>query len=308
MMKKIILAIATIAIFISCEKTVIVDVPVAAPKLVVNGIVQANNVFAVNVGKSEAVLSSTGANSFKVTNATVQLYENGLLKDSFLYNSTNNNYVAKNGTLALTGKTYKLTAAVNGFTTVDAETTTPSNIAIQSITRIVNARTDANGNTQDEVKIKFADNGNETNYYLFKIKKPYYNNGAQVLYDIIYCIKSNDVDIDRTSNSDPTDINSCIDREFLMTDKNFNGGTKTITLFIDSYNLTEYINPFNQKKYKTIVEINSIAKNYYNYRRSLQTYRDNEDNPFSEPVLVYSNINNGYGIFSSFTVGRDTIR
>jgi Domain of unknown function (DUF4249) len=107
MMKKIILAIATIAIFISCEKTVIVDVPVAAPKLVVNGIVQANNVFAVNVGKSEAVLSSTGANSFKVTNATVQLYENGLLKDSFLYNSTNNNYVAKNGTLALTGKTYK---------------------------------------------------------------------------------------------------------------------------------------------------------------------------------------------------------
>ena len=307
-MKKIILAIAIITAFISCEKTVIVNVPVAPSKLVVNGVVQANNIFAVNVSKSEPVLTSNAANSFKVNNAIVQLYENGILKDTFLYNNANNNYVVKNGTTAQIGKTYKLTAALNGFTSVDAEMVTPSNIAIQSITRVVNARTDANGGTQDEVKIKFIDNGSETNNYLFKVKRPVNFTGSQLEYQTIFCIKSSDVDIDRTSNGDPTDVNSCIDREFLMTDKNFNGSTKTITLFIDSYNLTEFTNPINQRKYKAIVEINNISKNYYNYRRSIQTYRDNEDNPFSEPVLVYSNVNNGYGIFSSFTVGRDTIR
>jgi Domain of unknown function (DUF4249) len=307
-MKKIIIIIATITTFVGCEKTVIIDVPVPPSKLVVNGVVQANNIFAVNVSKSEPVLTSNTANSFKVNNAFVQLYENGILKDTFLYNTANNNYVVKNGTTAQIGKTYKLTAALNGFTAVDAEMVTPSNIAIQSITRVVNARTDANGGTQDEVKIKFIDNASETNNYLFKVKRPGNFTGLQVEYQTIFCIKSSDVDIDRTSNNDPTDVNSCIDREFLMTDKNFNGNSKTITLFIDSYNLAEFTNPNNQRKYKAIVEINNISKNYYNYRRSIQTYRDNEDNPFSEPVLVYSNVNNGYGIFSSFTVGRDTIR
>ncbi len=307
-MKNIIIIIAIVTTFVSCEKTVIVDVPVQPSKLVVNGIVQANNVFAIKVSKSVAVLASTTFNSFKVDNALVTLYENGILKDTFLYNNLTNNYVPINGTVSLVNKTYKLVASLNGFATVDAETTTPSNITIQNISRIKNARTDANGNTQDEVKLKFVDNATELNYYIFKIKKPNYNNGAQVQYDNIYCIISNDVDIDRTSNADPTDVNSCIDREFLMSDKNFNGSTKIITLFIDSYNLDEYTNPFNQRKYKSIVEINSISKNYYNYRRSVQTYRDNEDNPFSEPVLVYSNVNNGYGIFTTYTLGRDTIR
>jgi Domain of unknown function (DUF4249) len=307
-MKKIIVIASIVIAGISCEKTVVVNVPIAPSKLVVNGIVQANNIFTINVSKSEAVLSSNTATSFKVSNAFVQLYENGILKDTFLYNSVNNNYTVKNGTVPLVGRTYKLTAALSGYTTVDAETSTPSNITIQSISRVPNARTDANGGTQDEVKIKFVDNGNETNYYLFKVKRPVNFTGSQLEYQSIFCIKSNDVDIDRTSNNDPTDVNSCIDREFLMTDKNFNGNAKTITLFIDSYNLAVFTNPQNQKKYKPIVEINNISKNYYNYRRSIQTYRDNEDNPFSEPVLVYSNVNNGYGIFSSFTIARDTIR
>ncbi len=307
-MKKILLLIAIVIAFISCEKTVTVNIPVQAPKLVVNGIIQANNPFIVSVTKSEAVLSSNTANSFKVNNAFVQLYENGILRDTLIYNSTNDNYKVKNGTVAIVGKTYKLTAAANNFVTVDAENTTPSNIAIQSITRIVNARTDANGNTQDEVKIKFIDNGAEANYYLFKIKRPIYNNGAVIQYDGVYCVKSNDVDIERPANNDPSDVNSCLDREFLMLDNNFNGSTKTITLFINSNELAVYTNPFNNKKYKSIVEINNISKNYYNYRKSKQTYRDNEDNPFSEPVLVYSNVNNGYGIFSSFTIAIDTIR
>ena len=307
-MYKLLNTIAIVILFASCEKTVTVNVPVQAPKLVVNGIIQANNPFEVSVGKSEAVLSSNNANSFKVNNAFVQLYENGLLKDTLIYNSINDSYKVKNGTTAAVGKTYKLIAAAGGFVTVDAESITPSNIAIQSIARVVNAKTDANGNTQDEVKIKFADNGAETNYYLFKIKFPAYNTGATIFYQSVNCIVSTDVDIDRGSASDPTDINSCIFREFTMSDKNFNGNIKTLTLYINSNNLQVYTNPFNAKKYKPIVEINSISKNYYNYRRSKETYRDNEDNPFSEPVLVYSNVNNGYGIFSTFTIARDTIR
>lgn len=307
-MKNLFLIISIIIVAISCEKTVTVNIPVSAPKLVVNGVTEANNIFKVTVSKSEAVLSSNNLSNSYINTALAQLYVNGLLKDTLTFRSTTNMYEAKNATKAISGNTYKVVVAQPGFTTVVAETKTPSNITIQSITRIANARTNANGQTQDEIKIKFLDNTTENNFYLFKFKKPIYNNGAAMVYDPIYCINSNDADIDRASSSDPTDLNSCLRNEFSMSDNNFNGNLKTITVFINSNDLIAYTNPFDQKKYKAILEMNSLSKNYYNYRRSLETYRDNEDNPFSEPVLVYTNVNNGYGIFSTYTFARDTIR
>jgi Domain of unknown function (DUF4249) len=307
-MKNIIIAILLIVSIISCEKSVIVDVPVQPSKLVMNGIVNTASVFNVKVGKSEAVLASNTVNSFKVNNAFVQLFENGMLKDTFLYNATTENYIAKNGTIPVPTKTYLLKATLNGFANVEAETVTPSNIAIQSIVRRVNARTDADGNMQDEVKIKFQDIVGESNYYIFNMRRPIFYNGSTVSYGLVSCIKSNDVDIERSNNGDPTDINSCIGNEFLMTDKNFNGRIKEITLFINSQELVTYTHPITLRKYNPVLEISNITADHFKYKRSLENFRDNNDNPFSEPVLVFGNVKNGYGIFTSFSIARDTIR
>jgi len=42
----------------------------------------------------------------------------------------------------------------------------------------------------------------------------------------------------------------------------------------------------------------SIDEHYYNFHTSLQRYVP--DNPFSEPIIVYSNVNNGLGVFAGF--------
>lgn len=42
----------------------------------------------------------------------------------------------------------------------------------------------------------------------------------------------------------------------------------------------------------------STDKNYYQYHKSLQEM--NDDNPFAEPVLVYSNVKGGLGVFSAY--------
>lgn len=42
----------------------------------------------------------------------------------------------------------------------------------------------------------------------------------------------------------------------------------------------------------------STDEHYYNFHSSLQRYVP--DNPFSEPTVVYSNINNGLGVFAGF--------
>ncbi len=306
-MKNIITITAITILLISCEKNVVVDIPAQPPKLVVNALVNSQSIFTAKISKSVAVLTASGSKNFKVENAFAQLFENGVVKDTFVYNPTTNIYIAKNGTIPAIGKNYLLKVSTVGLEAVEASTVVPSAISIQSIVRRKNVKTDVDGNQMDELKITFTDKVNEHNYYLFKLKKPTSNTGATVMYEPIYCFSSGDVDIDRR-NSTPGDVNSCIDKSFLITDKNFNGRTKEIILFIKSYDLEVYTNPTNNLKYNAIMELHSITADHYKYQRSLESYKDNEENPFAEPAPVYGNIKNGYGIFTIFYQTKDTIR
>lgn len=46
------------------------------------------------------------------------------------------------------------------------------------------------------------------------------------------------------------------------------------------------------------MEVSNSDENYYKYHRSLET--SGNDNPFTEPSLVYTNINNGLGCFAAY--------
>lgn len=47
-----------------------------------------------------------------------------------------------------------------------------------------------------------------------------------------------------------------------------------------------------------VVGLWSLTEEEYNFRKSISNNRDAEDNPFAEPTIVFSNIENGLGIFS----------
>ena len=52
------------------------------------------------------------------------------------------------------------------------------------------------------------------------------------------------------------------------------------------------------------IELHSISKEMYLYLRSLTAYQQTEGDFISEPVIVYSNIYNGLGIFGTQMVSR----
>ncbi|MCF0049356.1 DUF4249 domain-containing protein [Dyadobacter sp. LJ53] len=52
------------------------------------------------------------------------------------------------------------------------------------------------------------------------------------------------------------------------------------------------------------VEVMCIDEHYYKFKRSLE---NNDDNPFVEPTLVYTNIEGGLGIFASFNAVGKTV-
>jgi len=46
------------------------------------------------------------------------------------------------------------------------------------------------------------------------------------------------------------------------------------------------------------VKVSTISRDKYFYSQSLYAYENASGNPFAEPVIVYTNVENGQGIFS----------
>lgn len=47
-----------------------------------------------------------------------------------------------------------------------------------------------------------------------------------------------------------------------------------------------------------LIRISNLSDHYIRFQRSSQQYSINEDNPFAEPVEIYTNVENGYGVFA----------
>jgi hypothetical protein len=297
-----------IIIVSSCEKNVTVNVPRQPPKLVVNGLTLVNNAFRVSVGKSADILETATPATYTVNNPFIVLLQNNVVKDTLVATATPGQYQVKNNTRAIAGNTYQVKVSAAGLEPADASTIAPGLVVLQNISRKQNARQNANGDFQDEIKFSFQDLNNEQNYYLVKLRRPSGLNGSTVQYAGVNCFHSNDRDIDRSAGTDPTDIEQCIDNEFFMADRNFNGQLKTITLYVNHQDMESFLNTNNNRLYKPVIELHNITADHYKYRKSYTAYKDAEDNPFAEPVLVYGNVNKGYGIFSVYNLHRDTIR
>jgi len=58
---------------------------------------------------------------------------------------------------------------------------------------------------------------------------------------------------------------------------------------------------------KIVGELRTVSENYYQYHTSLARQLESKDRPFSEPVSVYTNIENGVGIFAGYSTYRDSV-
>lgn len=150
---------------ISCEEVVDIDVPKAEPRLVIDASIQW---LKGTTGNEQRVKLTTTTSYFSniiplVTGATVFITNEDNINFDFVENPNSGEYICTNFIPEI-DKTYVLTVIYNG------ETYTATEIlkAVPQITS-VEQRNDL-GFTGNEigVKIKFQDNGNENNQYLFR--------------------------------------------------------------------------------------------------------------------------------------------
>jgi hypothetical protein len=310
-MKKLVYLFAIILFSLfACEKVVYIKIPQKDPKLVVNAELAKDSLIILGVGKSRHVLDNVYSSpsyieEFMVSNATPVIYENGIAIDTLVYVASDYQYKSMRNKKILLGNTYSIKVTAPGFKDVTAESIVPTQSVIAEVNRIKNARTNSNGEQVDEITIKLNDPA-EVNFYLIRFYTASYSSyGGSYT---IGCVSTTDKDIETTGDeSDPTAEDNCYDGgNLLMKDINFNNRQKQLKFSIESNQLTEYYN--NGRMYRPYVKVYRITEAYFKFLKSRAIYDGANDNPFAEPANVYTNIKDGYGIFSAYTVATDTLR
>jgi hypothetical protein len=186
------------------------------------------------------------------------------------------------------GTKYSVEVSAPGYETTYAEENTPQKANVSVVLRKdvpVEARIDwGNEETGDIYEITINDLADEKNTYIINAIGTYTDSG--ITYENSIYFNSNDP-IWNYSNGG-----------MLLSDRSFDGLTKTVEL-------EHWFYQGELRPDKISIIINTVADSYIDFDESMNKYWNADGNPFAEPVVLYSNVENGLGLFTLFN--RKTI-
>ena len=287
-MKKLIFLALAAVLFCGCEKEIPLDQEEVKPKIVVNAVFHGNDTIWIHISESRNILYE--GNLPSIINANAQLLDaNDNIIDNFTHAGEGYYYIANY--LLIEGEIYKINISAPDFPTVFATSSIPSQLYIEQVDTI------RKGDNM-YYEIQFTDNPNQINYYELEVSKltSWYE---PFIMDSIYsyetwcCTK----EVFIQNGNAASDGVKCLE-SLMFTDNSFNGQTKTITA---------YRNIEQEDSTIIIINLKSLTEDFYKYRLSRSKYQEMQGSPFAQPVQVYSNINNGLGIFGSYASSQYTL-
>ena len=296
----------------ACETVVDVDVPDHQPRLVSNVFLEAGKSITVALSSSQSILTKDPLQP--VLGATLVLLEEGQTVATIEEGELGIYYSSFK---PLAGKTYTLQITKEGYEPVEAETFIRPPVPIQAIdydtTVFQYTHFDDDGPvtekniTLSEVRLTIDDPADERNYYellLYSyenyIRAVYDNEGNYVTDDTVsgfvqQYIASNDPAMTDGGGDFLEGEDEVYGEALTFGDEFLNGKTYTLRFGMSGSSGS------GQEEGQFMVMLRSISEAQYRYFRSADLQYENDGNPFAEPVQVYSNVRNGYGIFTGFS-------
>ena len=277
----------------SCIKEVDYLAPTFTSQLVLSSIINPDSLIKAHVGKT---ISITDTSSAIVENASVLLFENGVLIDTLDYQS-DGWYVSN--VYPQVGFNYRLETIHPNFSSVSAECKVPPPPQLDSLFFTVGETLDQEGLPITRFTLRLNDPDPNVNYYELILYS------GNPLDPMIQPIPSTRI----TQLDDPT----------LIADANWNYAPSTLFFSDALFNGMSGEVSFNMKwgGYPTAgdspyyIELRNISSSYYQYLKSWSVHRFNQNStqntqdPLTllfqgDPVELYTNVNNGYGIFGAY--------
>ena len=241
----------------------------------------ADSIFLVGVAQSVGLLEKID-NSNKVNDAKVSLYEDGVLKFELEYVDGGPSVAFNYGVNALAGelifeegKEYEIRVEHPTYENISVKQIAPKGIEVTRVKLDENQRPSTDGGLANAVDIEFSDPAGEENYYELKMfRNVVFPDGSGYKENVF--LETNDFSATA----------SAYGNSLLLKDDNFDGENYKISVL------------FWNEPVDLELQWNVITKDYYLYSKSLTDYWNAQDfGFFAEPVSVYTNVENGLGLF-----------
>ncbi len=334
MKKSILILTSIILVATSCQKTLDIDINDADKKIVINGILYPDSIIKVNISRSLGVLEEDSLEFQFLNKATAKLYENDNYIETLVFDSMG---FYHSTTIPNASKSYKLEVESEGiekavgridfiepvpFTISDVEYSVKD-----SIIKITDYFDWEDTDYQDTAfqyvtincKFNFNEPENDDNYYVIEAysftcdftSSSYYNgnNNTEISY-----FKIKDNKMKRLNMSLPEiGITYDVHNNYIKTENSVSWSGHYPVLKDDFFN-GESLNIDCEISFMTFdlqqpiyIKMYSVPKNFVNYLESLNKYWQANGNPFAQPVNVFSNIENGFGILAAFGLHQQVI-
>lgn len=275
-------------LLLTCERAIPFPEMETAPVLVVNSFFTPSSTWQVTLSQSsplDSMVTFTPIIDGQVnildltTNQTIVLSHQ---KEGFYSTTTS---------LPQVNHTYQLSANADGFTSVSATTTIPPTPQMQ-LNRYQASSFQNQANYLFDLSID--DNPSEINFYFIEVQY-ILETPTQILSE-----KATHFSFDPNSDNEAVSIDHQNLKRSYLTDENFNGVTYTTQIGASSPLLKRRTNA---DVLKAIISIKSINEAGYLYFKSIERFETGGE-LFSEPPSVFSEIENGLGIFAGYSIHR----
>jgi hypothetical protein len=268
-------------LLLGCELIVDIKVPFDKQQLVVNSFFTPDSVWSASVSLNQSILDSAALQH--VSDALVVIYQNGLPIDTLIH-TADGEYKSDAGKPNI-NTAYEIKVSAPGHEPVHgvAEIIPPP---IQITGVDISESISLQGHAVSIVTVKFKDDAAATNFYQILVEKEYdyYDYATKTI-----VTKHRQIELKSNDNS-YVDIVKSYEREMLRKDVLFNGKDVKLSFKAD------YLGGKN-----IFVTLRTLTEDYYNYKATSQLQFDTDGDPLAQPVNVFNNINNGFGIFAGYS-------
>lgn len=285
----------------NCTKEIEFDAQDIAPRIVVNSLFTNDSIWAAHISRSVGVLETTSYTT--IDDANVNIFDANANLVTTLTHQGNGLYTSPTGLTPQANQSYTIEASASGYESVNASNSIPSAVPIYQLDTVTSTNSD--DETILEATITFQDPPNISNYYMLEV----YVTGTWI----------NEWEEDTIEIREPLQI-SCDDINvetvnrfnfggfentylyLMLKDQNFDGENYSLTFSVINYAELKDMDLFGE------IRLVNTSEEYFNYLKSFNRYQRTINNPFATPVQVYSNVNNGMGIFAGGTLTSWTVQ
>lgn len=330
---KNLLIISIACLLFACKKELPGEALPFEQKLVLNSIIRPDTTIVVFLSENLSIVDFPEPNP--VTNATILLFEDevllGTLKDTVIAKPEGAEEISSRELsgfyvmdyLPKAGKKYRIEVEHPDFPSITAITEIPVPSSLFNVTisdpKILRYDDFSNLNEPSLVEYKatvdIQDSPKRNFYHIAVIGENFKatpnDEGELVNYSNLFEVfySSNDIVFDEVENPlfQNEDLFSFYWNRHVFDDKLFNSQTYDVEI-VFQISVGVSAASFSGDGERTIrgvfrrffVEVRSVSEEYYRYNKTISIKEAIAGDPFAEPVQIYSNIENGYGIFAGY--------